>query len=241
MIVADHTRRYRPAGAILAVAGKIEWDHLRGVVDALFGDWDGAAPPIPAPTTHPSPQYLHIPQETSQEQIGVAYTAAGLGEPGYPDSRMVIEILSGGMAARLFTEVRERRGLVYSVRASHSSLKGTGLVFAYAGTTPERSQETLEVLIAELERVAEGVTDEEVERARVGLLSALVMQGEASRARAHSLARDTYLLGRVRSLEEIRDAFERVTPASIVAHLKARPPVNFTVVTLGPRTLTLPQ
>jgi predicted Zn-dependent peptidase len=237
-IVQDHARRYRPAGAILAVAGKVEWDHLQDTVAALFGDWEGAPPPLPPPTTHREPQYRHVPQETSQEQIGVAYTAAGLGEPGYPDARMAIEILSGGMAARLFTEVRERRGLVYTVRAAHSSLRGTGVVFAYAGTTPDRSQETLEVLIAELERVVEGVTRDEVDRARVGLLSALVMQGEASRARAHSLARDTYLLGRVRSLEEIRDAFERVTPASIVAHLRERPPANFTVVTLGPRTLT---
>jgi predicted Zn-dependent peptidase len=237
--VADHARRYRPAGAILAIAGKVDWPRLQHTVEELFGDWDGEPPPTPAPTTHGESRYLHISQETSQEQIGVAYAAAGLGEPGYPDARMAIEILSGGMAARLFTEVRERRGLVYTVRASHSSLKGSGVVFAYAGTTPERSQETLEVLIAELQRVVEGVTEEEVARARVGLLSALVMQGEASRARAHSLARDTYLLGRVRSLEEIREAFERVTPASIVAHLQERPPANFTVVTLGPRTLTL--
>jgi predicted Zn-dependent peptidase len=238
-VVADHARRYRPTGAILAVAGKVEWPRLQAKVEELFGDWDGAPPPAPAPATHGESRYSHVSQETSQEQIGIAYAAAGLGEAGYADARMAIEILSGGMAARLFTEVRERRGLVYTVRASHSSLRGAGVVFAYAGTTPERSQETLEVLTAELRRVGDGVTEEEVARARVGLLSALVMQGEASRARAHSLARDVYLLGRVRSLEEIREAFERVTPASIVAHLRERPPGDFTVVTLGPRTLSL--
>jgi predicted Zn-dependent peptidase len=181
-----------------------------------------------------------VPQETAQEQIGVAYAAAGLGEPGYAEARMAIEVLSGGMSSRLFTEVRERRGLCYSVRASHSSLRGAGAVFAYAGTTPERSQETLDVLLAELQRVAEGVTEEEVERARVGLLSALVMQGEASHSRARSLARDMYLIGRVRSLEEIRQTFSGVTPAGIVAYLREHPPADFTVVTLGPKTLELP-
>lgn len=235
---ADHARRYRPDGAILAVAGKVDWSRLQRVVEEQFGDWEGSAPPIPAPIAQTSPQYRHIPQETAQEQIGVAYPSAGLGEPGYADARMAIEVLSGGMSGRLFTEVRERRGLVYSVRASHTSLKGAGVVFAYAGTTPERSQETLEVLLAELQRIAQGVTEEEVERARVGLLSALVMQGEASRARAQSIARDIYLLGRVRSLEEIRTTFSRVTPESIVAHLRERPPGNFTVVTLGPRMLS---
>lgn len=234
----DHARRYRPSGAILAVAGKVEWPRLEAMVERLFGDWEGAAPAAPPPTMQQTASYLHIQQETAQEQIGIAYRVAGLGEPGYPDARMTIELLSGGMSSRLFAEVREKRGLVYTVRASHSSIKGTGLVFAYAGATPKRSQETLEVMIAELERVVEGVDDQEVDRARVGLLSALVMQGEASRARAHSLARDTYLLGRVRGLEEIRDAFERVTPATIVAHLKEQPPADYTVVTLGPSTLT---
>lgn len=238
-VVADHARRYRPRGGILAVAGKVEWPRLQDTVQTLFGDWEGTPPPTPLPTTRAEASYLHIPQETSQQQIAVAYSATGLGEPGYPDARMAIEVLSGGMSARLFTEVRERRGLVYTVRASHSSLRGTGVVFAYAGTTPERSQETLEVLLAELKRVGEDVTQEEVSRARVGLLSALVMQGEASWSRAHTLARDTYLLGRVRSLEEIRAAFEQVTPASIMAHLRERPAGNFTVVTLGPRPLSI--
>src|SRR5262249_11846127 len=174
---------------------------------------------------------------TSQEQIGAAYPTAGLGSEQYYDARMVTEILSGGMAARLFTEVREKRGLVYNVTAIQSSVKGAGFVLAYAGTTPERCEETVEVLLGELRRVAEGVTDEELARARTGLLSALIMQGESTRARAGALARDQYLLGRVRSLAEIRRAVERVTTESIWLYLRDHPPSDFTVVTLGPRDL----
>jgi predicted Zn-dependent peptidase len=180
-----------------------------------------------------------VGQETSQEQIGVAYPTAGLGQEGYYDARMAVEVLSGGMASRLFTEVREKHGLVYTVRAVQQSVKGAGFVLAYAGTTPERCQKTVDVLLGELCRLAEGVTDEELARARTGLLSALIMQGESTRSRASTLARDQYLLGRVRTLSEIRQAVEAVTTESIWLYLRDHPPADFTVVTLGPLNLEL--
>jgi len=93
------------------------------------------------------------------------------------------------------------------------------------------------VLLGELQRVAEGVTEEEVERARIGLLSGLIMQEESSRARAAAIARDQFILGRVRPLEEVTDAVNCVTPESIATFFEAQPPRDFTVVTLGPREL----
>lgn len=234
----EHARRYLPQGAILSVAGAFEWETLQHAAERLFGAWEGAAPVPPPPNIAGRVAYRHVPQETSQEQIGVAYPTAGLGEPGYYDARMMVEVLSGGMAARLFTEVREKRGLVYSVRAVQQSIKGAGYILAYAGTTPERCRETVEVLTGELRRVAEGVTDDEVARACTGLLSALIMQGESTRARAGAIARDQYLLGRVRTLTEIRTAVEAVTTESIWQYLRDHPPADFTVVTLGPRELS---
>jgi predicted Zn-dependent peptidase len=237
IIRQEHARRYRPQRAILSVAGAFHWEELHHAIERLFGDWEGAPPALPPPSTTGRAGYRHVPQETAQEQIGVAYPTAGLGEMGYYDARLAVEVLSGGMAARLFTEVREKRGLVYSVRAVQQSVKGAGYVLAYAGTTAERCQETVEVLLGELRRIAEGVTDEELARARTGLLSALIMQGESTRARAGVLARDQYLLGRVRSLGEIRRSVEEVTTESIHQYLRAHPPGDFTVVTLGPREL----
>jgi predicted Zn-dependent peptidase len=210
---------------------------LHATVDRLFGDWDGAGPALAPPVTGDRPGYRHVFQGTAQEQIGLAYPTAALGEPGYYDARMAIEVLSGGMSGRLFTEVREKRGLCYSVRAMHGNVRGAGTVFAYAGTTPERAQDTLDVLSHELVRLAEGVTDEELARARTGLLSALIMQSEATRARAVFLARDQYLLGRVRTMDEIREAIEQVTPDSIQETLRRLPARDFTIATLGPQEL----
>src|SRR5262249_1788976 len=137
----DHARRYRPQGAILAVAGSFDWDELLGTVRRLFEDWEGAPTLHPRPDLEGRPAYVHVAQETAQEEIGLAYPAPSLGEPGYYEARMAVEVLSGGMGARLFTEVREKLGLAYSVHASLGSLKGQGYVMGYVGTKPERSQQ----------------------------------------------------------------------------------------------------
>lgn len=233
-VTADHARRYRPGGTILSLAGRFEWTALSDTLHRCFGDWEGAAPPLPAPDTTGRLRYRHVAQDTNQEQIGLMYPAVPMGDPDYYAMRMGIEVLSGGMAARLFTEVREKRGLCYSVRAMTHAVRGAGAIIAYAGTTPERCQETLDVLVSELRRLAEGVTENELARARTGVLSALVMQSETARARAGSLARDQFLLGRVRTMDEIRAGVQAVRPEHIAAYLHRCPADELTVVTLGP-------
>jgi len=234
---ADHARRFRPGGTILAVAGAFRWDELSDTVDRIFGDWKGSAPPPPAPVGGEQPRYLHVPVESAQEHIGLAYRAVPLGHPDYYVARLAIEVLSGGMSARLFTEVREKRGLCYAVRALYQTVKGSGYVMAYAGTTPERCDETLRVLVGEIRRLAEGISEEELERARTGLLSALILQSEATRPRALFDARDAYLLGRVRTIEEIRTQVKEVTRERLLDYLRRHPPRDLTIVTLGPREL----
>jgi predicted Zn-dependent peptidase len=84
-----------------------------------------------------------------------------------------------------------------------------------------------------------GIEEEEVERVRAGLKSALIMQEESTSARAGTLASDWYFLGRVRSFDEIQSAINSLTPESILAYLRRYPPGNFTIVTLGPKPLNL--
>jgi predicted Zn-dependent peptidase len=234
-----YQRLFRPRGAILAVAGNVEWAPLRDQVGRLFGDWQGGPGaewrlgPEPAP-------HAHLTKETTQTHIGVAYPSVPIGHADYYAAMGAVNVLSGGMSARLFTEVREKRGLCYAVSASYSTFKDRGSVICYAGTTNERAQETLDVLLGELHRLQEGVEPEEVERLQAGLKSALIMQEESTSARASSLASDWYYLGRVRGSEEIRSAVEALTPEAIVDHVRRHPPGHFAVATLGPKPLTIP-
>ena len=225
-----------PAGGLLAVAGKFQWDELLEAVGEHFGDWSG--PPVPAPTTTPAPRGVrHVPKPTAQAQIMLAYPAEIVrGELYYP-ARLAQMVLSGGMSGRLFTEVREKRALVYSVGARYHSLKDHAGMFVYAGTTPERAQETLEVTVAELRRLGEGVADDEMARGKTQLKSALVMQGESTSARADALVGDWHHLRRLRSLTELSDAVDAVSAEQVVEYARAFPADELTVLTIGPDEL----
>lgn len=238
-LTAAHAERLRPAGVILAVAGRFDWDRLRGRVGQLFGDWMGEGPALPRPLVRAGSSYRHVPQESNQEQIGLARGATAPGDPDYYNFRMAVEVLSGGPSARLHTEVREKRGLCYSVRAFPQAYRGFGALWAYAGTTPERCQETLDVLMAEIRRLREGVTEAEVERGRTLILSSLIMQSESTKSRVGRIARDQFLLGRVRPLDEVRAGIAAVTPESIREYLHRQPAPEYTVVTLGPAALNV--
>ncbi len=237
---AEHTARFKPSGAILAVAGGTTFEEARRLALEHFGDWSGAPRPAPRATPREEPFYEHLQQDTAQTQIGLAYAGLPIEHPDYYKARLGLNVLSGGMGARLFTEVREKRGLVYSVAAVPRLQRGSGLVLGYAGTQPERAQETINVLAGELRRLAEGVTAEELQRARTGLLSAMVMQGESTGARASAMAGDIFLIGRPRTLDEIRAGVDSVTLETLNTHLAAAPEPRFTILTLGPEPVSVP-
>lgn len=233
---SHYERLFQPCGCILSVAGNIEWQPLREQVERLFGDWKPGKEPL-VPLGQPEGGRHHLTKETMQTQIAIAYPSVPFGQPDYYAAQGAVNVLSGGMSARLFTEVREKRGLCYAVWASYQTFKELASILCYAGTTNERAQETLAVTLGELQRLQEGITQEELERVQAGLKSALIMKEESTSARAGALAADWYHLGRVRSLDEIQKAIDGLTPTAIVAHLHRCPPREFTIVTLGPKAL----
>jgi len=233
-----HQKWFRPDGAILSVAGNIEWQPLRDQVERLFGDWQGSTDRSLHFGPQP-PRRAHVAKDLEQTQITVAYPSVPIGHPDYYAALGAVHVLSspGGMSSRLFTEIREKRGLCYAVSAGHDMLKDRANVVAYAGTTNDRAQETLDVLLAELRRLQDGIEGEEVERIQAGIKSGLIMQQESTRARASFLASDWYYLGRVRSYQEIQAAIDGLSPAVILDHLRRYPPRDFVIVTLGPKSL----
>jgi predicted Zn-dependent peptidase len=230
---ADFARRYGARGAILALAGGVTLERAQAAVEATLGPWQGGAVAVPAPAVS-QPHVLRLEQHSAQVQIGLIYPDVSIGHPEFYTARLAAQVLSGGMGARLFVEVREKRGLVYSVYASPNGVKGYSYLSAYAGTTPERAEETLRVLQAEIERLAQGVSAEELERARVGLRTALVMQEESARSRVASMARDLYLIGRVRPLEEIEAEIAAVDLERINRYLAQNPYRDPWMAVLGP-------
>lgn len=234
-------KNYRAGGTILAVAGAVNWPALRDSVERLLGDWPrGEGGTIEE--TAAGPKRDHLVKETQQIQIALAHGAVPLGHSDYYLARSSTAILGGYSSARLFTEVREKRGLCYSVYAGYESFKDRAAVLCYAGTSADRAQETLDVTLAEIKRLAAtGIEQEELDTMRAGLKSALIMQQESTMSRAGSLAADWYYLGRIRPLEEISAAMDALTPAMVNEYLARERFDDLTILTLGPNKLVLPE
>ena len=229
-------QNYRPDVAILSVAGKLDWPRLCDHVGSLFADWPSQ--PLPELVERPCEDRLrHLPHDSNQTHIGVAFPGVPYAHPDYFQARGAVGVLSDGMSSRLFTEVREKRGLCYAVSATCHSLRDRGSVFCYAGTTTERAQETLQVLLAELVRLGRGIEADELDRLKAKIKSSLIMQQESSSARSSSLAADWYHLGRVQTLDELGAIIDALSCDSINRYLAANPPRDFTIVTLGAKEL----
>ena len=230
------SRQFRPQGTILGVAGRVEWEPLKDLVGRLFGGWQ----PGDDATfeEHAAPGgYLHLPYDSAQTHIGIAYASVPYRHEDYFRAWGAAGALGGGMSSRLFTEVRERRGLCYSVYASYHTLLDRAGVFCYAGSSAQRAQETLDVTLGELVRLARGIESGELDRLKARIKTELVMQQESGFSRASSIAREWYHISRARALEELQGIIDGLTCDDINNYLAANPPGDFTIVTVGPEAL----
>lgn len=228
-----------PNGSIIALAGNVDLPRARDLLTPLLSGWSGAAPSLAIENSAPR-GYAHQSDDTNQVQIVVVHDAPAAPHDHAVLERVVCSILSGGMSGRLFTEVREKRGLCYAVSASYRSDRDFGSVTGYVGTTPERAQESLDVLVAELARIAHGAEQEEFDRAMIGLKSRVIFSGESTPARAAALASDLHKLGHPRSLDEITAELDAVTLDRVNAYLSTRSLGRLTIQTLGPAELAPP-
>jgi predicted Zn-dependent peptidase len=229
----------RPERAILGIAGRVTLAEILPTIERAFSTWEPGHSQQPGYGSRGELR-AHLEVESTQTQIGVAFGSVPYRHPDYYTSWAAMTILSGGMSSRLFTEVREKRGLCYSVYATLSTLVDHGACLCYAGTTNERAQETLDVLLAELVRLSEGIAPEELQRAKAQAKSALVMAMESSSSRASSLARDWYYLGRATTVDDVQQAIDALTVDQVLEYVRRHPLHPCTIVTIGPEPLQLP-
>jgi predicted Zn-dependent peptidase len=225
---------------IFSIAGKYNFDKIIKQMKKLFEAAPKKANP-PICKKSQTEKYTHIHNDGAQVHIGLMTPIAPPADEDYYNARVAISILSGSMSSRLFTEVREKRGLCYAIGARYHSLKDLAGVMCYAGTTPEKAQETIDIIIAEFRRLADGITDEEIRIAKVGLKSALILQSESSSSRAGSIGSDYYILGRIRSLDEIREKIEQTTADSVLDFLQKNQFSEYTIATIGPKEIKIDQ
>ena len=233
-------RRFRPGGSIMGVAGAVNPRQVADQLNRLLEGWSGVGPD-PQPIAPPLRAYEHMEQATAQVHIGLAFDAPPERDASAMTERLAIGVLSGSTSGRLFTEVRQKRALCYSVGASYRAGRDTGMISLYAGTTPERAQETLDVCGEEIHRMKSGVTQAEFHRAVIGLKAHQIMQGESTHARAGALVYDQFRLGRARTLDEVSQQIDAITIEQLNRYIAKREFGDVTVVSIGPAALTPPK
>ncbi len=239
LLIQLHSSTFNPKGAILSIAGKVDAKAIFSTVSQLFGGWRGAGVERVQFGELPAAEYFHIEEDSAQSQIVLAAPSVRFGDELYYEGKLVASILGASMFGRLFVELREKRGLCYSVFASHSSNNSYGTFSAYVGTTPARAQESMDLLLGELARLEGTVTQEELDRSRTKLKASLIMGEESPGSRASSNANDWWLLKRVRGLSEIQEGIDRVSLESISRFLERYPFKPCSVLTLGKAALRL--
>jgi predicted Zn-dependent peptidase len=215
-----YVSRYRPEDLVVAVAGNVDHDQVVKLVDDLLGDLGR-----PGRGTRPRrrPEALRTGQvhvrrrPTEQAHVAVGAPGVDVHDPRRPALRLASTVLGEGMSSRLFQEIREVRGLAYTVFSFVGSYSDAGMVGAYVGTTPSRVAGTLQVLREELSRLPGTITADELERARSALTGGMVLGLEDPASRMVRLgqlaATDRALL----SVDEAIARYDAVTSDDLAA------------------------
>lgn len=224
---------------LVSAVGDFDPEKVAAKIDSVFQGFgpatEEAREPIPLEF---SPSTRHYPKDQEQEYMMLCWPGVAMGEPEDPVERVVVGILSGGMSARLFTEVREKQGLVYWVGAWLNRPRGAGMVHAGASTTPDRCDRTFATLLREIERLTEDLGPEELDRAVTGIVARRLRESDLTHARAESLADDLLHFERPIPVEEKLEQVRAVTLDDVRDYLETHRRDRLGVLTLGPKQLT---
>ena len=205
--------QYRPDRLVISAAGKVDPQHILLLAEALFGDLEAVAPPAIVPARFEGGIRA---DRRSSEQTHLAFACPGLsaGDAAAPALSLFAQAVGGGMSSRLFQELREERGLAYSIYAWTQGFAETGLFGVNLSTDKARAGEAMALARDTVERAATDLTDAELKRARAQVEAGLLMALETPQGRADSMARSIEIFGRIMTLDEMLGELRAVDAAA---------------------------
>jgi predicted Zn-dependent peptidase len=217
-IAAWHDGRYVPANMVVAAAGNLDHEAIVKLVDGTFPNGGAPAPTVAVAPNVPAPELRFHEKETEQYHVCLG----GRGIPRPDDRRFALRvldtILGGSTSSRLFQEVREKRGLAYSVYSYANHYQDSGQIGLYVGTRPDRVQEAVGVIGEELRRLQQdGVTEAELELARENVKGRTVLSMEATLTRMNRIGSSVLMGVPLLTVDEVLAAFDAVTLDDLAA------------------------
>ena len=232
-IVDYMNTHYVPSNMILGACGNLDHDRLVDLAEKKFG-----ATKVAKPTPAEVAKYVggDVREARDIEQLHVVLGFDGLTyhDPDFYAASVFSTLFGGGMSSRLFQEIREKRGLVYSVYSFLAFFEDTGMMGIYAGTGPNEIKELMPVLMDEIAKSRDGVTSEELERSRAQLKASILMGLESTSSRCEQLARQISVYGRVIPIDEIVAGVDAVSLEDVKRAAERLTSSAPTVAALGP-------
>jgi predicted Zn-dependent peptidase len=209
-------RWYRPTNLVVAAAGEIDHAEVAALVEQSFADGDpGVAPERVAPSV-PVRDVAVVRRAGEQAHLAIGYRAFDRRHPDRDALEVLNHVVGGGMSSRLFEEIRERRGLAYSVWSSPVAYADAGAFTLYVGTSPDHLPEVVDLVDHELARLlADGITDEELEIAVGYLAGSYLLAMEDASSRMGRLGGQLTVLGELVDVDEQLARYQAVTLADV--------------------------
>jgi predicted Zn-dependent peptidase len=212
-----HAEHYRPGNMVIAAAGNLVHDEFVEQVAARFPGITGERQPRRLAEMRSAGAVRVLTRPTEQAHLVLGVPALSRSDPDRYALSVLNQVVGGGMSSRLFQEIRERRGLAYSVYSYRAAFEDTGMFAVYAGTAPSRAPEVLSLINGEFDRlVADRSLDGgELERAKGHFKGQMALSLEGSAARMDRVGRSELTSGEVLSVDELVARIDAVTPDDI--------------------------
>ncbi len=210
MLRAYLDRHYHGPAMVVAAAGAIDHDAIVALAGEKLGGLATEPVPQPAPASYRGGDRREA-RDLMETQIMLGFEGRPYSSDTFYTAQLLAAIIGGGMSSRLFQEVREKRGLCYSIYAFHWSFADTGIFGVHAATGAGDIAELMPVVIGELERAAHDISEAELARARAQLRAGLLMTLESPAARAGQLARQILIFGRVIPVDELVEKIDAIS------------------------------
>lgn len=233
-LAAYMAAHYGAPRMVLVGAGRLDHEALVAGAEAAFTALPAARPPAPEAAVYHGGAHRRE-RDLEQVQLVLGFDGVAHDDPEFYTFQVLSTLLGGGMSSRLFQEIRERRGLAYSVCTFASSYADGGVFGVYAGTGAAEVAELVPVMAGEMAKVREAVTEEEVGRARAQLKAGLLMSLESTQARCERIGRHVLAFGRPLAIDEMIGRVDAIDcPAVVRAADRILGGSRPTVAALGP-------
>ncbi|MDO8978626.1 MAG: pitrilysin family protein [Afipia sp.] len=208
------TTHYRGPEMVVAAAGAVDHKHVVAEVEQRFASFAGTPGPKPVPAMFGKGGSRVIRRDLEQAHLTLALEGVPQSDLSLFSVQVFSNILGGGMSSRLFQEVREKRGLCYSIYTFHAAYSDTGFFGLYTGTDPADAPEMVEVIVDEMNNAVETLTEKEIARSKAQMKAGLLMGMESCSARAEQMARHILAYGRPLTVDELVARIDAVSVES---------------------------